>query len=108
MLIFTVNNLAGPWKRSAGIALMIAVGNLGGAVGTNIYLAKEAPHYWTGYGTSLGVIVLSLTATLILRFQLKNINAARDAMSPEDIYSRYTDEELMDMGDDSPFFRYTI
>lgn len=87
---------------------MIAVGNLGGAVGTNIYLAKEAPHYWTGYGTSLGVIVLSLTATLILRFQLKNINAARDAMSPEDIYSRYTDEELMDMGDDSPFFRYTI
>lgn len=58
---WTANNLAGPWKRSVGMALMIAVDNLGGAAGTNIYLAKEAPHYWTGYGTSLGVITLSLS-----------------------------------------------
>lgn len=87
---------------------MIAVGNLGGAVGTNIYLKREAPYYWTGYGTSLGVIVLSLCASVFLRFKFKKINLARDAMSPQEIREKYTEEELADMGDESPFFRYTI
>ncbi|KAL4944948.1 major facilitator superfamily domain-containing protein [Aspergillus oleicola] len=46
---------------TAGMALMISVGNLGGVAETNINLTKEAPYYWTGYGTSLGVIVLSFS-----------------------------------------------
>ncbi|CAH0017082.1 unnamed protein product [Clonostachys rhizophaga] len=105
---WTANNLAGPWKRSVGMALMISVGNLGGAVGTNIYLTREAPYYWTGYGTSLGVIVLSLGATMFLRFKFKQINAQRDAMTVDEVHAKYTEDELRDMGDESPFFRYTI
>ncbi|KAF5009273.1 hypothetical protein FDECE_4485 [Fusarium decemcellulare] len=105
---WTANNLAGPWKRSVGMALMIAVGNLGGAAGTNIYLARESPHYWTGYGTSLGVIILSLASSIFLRYKFKSINAKRDAMTLEEIREKYTEEELRDMGDDSPLFRYTV
>lgn len=90
------------------MALMISVGNLGGAVGTNIYLTREAPYYWTGYGTSLGVIVLSLGATMFLRFKFKQINAKRDAMTVDEVHAKYTEDELRDMGDESPFFRYTI
>lgn len=102
------NNLAGPWKRSVGMALMIAVGNLGGAAGTNIYLAREAPHYWTGYGVSLGVVVLSLAAAVLLRFRLGSINARREAMDLDDVRARYTEQELLDMGDESPLYRYTL
>lgn len=105
---YSANNLAGPWKRSVGMALMISVGNLGGAVGTNIYLTREAPYYWTGYGTSLGVIVLSLGATMFLRFKFKQINAKRDAMTVDEVHAKYTEDQLRDMGDESPFFRYTI
>ncbi|KAL4791067.1 major facilitator superfamily domain-containing protein [Aspergillus venezuelensis] len=105
---WTANNLAGPWKRSAGMALMISVGNLGGVAGTNIYLSKEAPHYWTGYGTSLGVIVLSLSAAVFLRFKFKRLNKKKEAMSLEEAYQRYTEEQLWDLGDESPLFRYTI
>ena len=90
------------------MALMIAVGNLGGAVGTNIYLVREAPQYWTGYGTSLGVIVLSLSASIFLRFKYKSINTKRDAMTPAEVREKYSEQELQEMGDDSPFFRYTI
>ena len=90
------------------MALMISVGNLGGAVGTNIYLARESPYYWTGYGTSLAVIALSLSATIFLRFKFKQLNSQRDAMSLDEIYQRYTEEELQEMGDESPLFRYTI
>ena len=87
---------------------MISVGNLGGAVGTNIYLAREAPLYWTGYGVSLAVVSLSLATTIFLRLKLKALNAVRDTMSWDEIHARYTEEELADMGDDSPLFRYTI
>lgn len=86
---------------------MIALGNLGGAVGTNIYLAREAPHYWTGYGVSLAVVVLSIITAIYLRWQLRKINAQRESMSMEEIDSRYTEEQLAEMGDDSPLFRYT-
>ena len=90
------------------MALVISVGNLGGAVGTNIYLSKEAPHYWTGYGVSLGVVALSIIASFTMKVKLQRENARRDAMSEADIRARYTDQELSDMGDRSPFFRYTI
>jgi heme exporter protein D len=76
---------------------MVAMGNLGGARGTNIYLSREAPHYWTGYGVSLGVVVLSLVATVFTRWKLKKINAQRDEMSSEDIFEKHTEEELEEM-----------
>lgn len=90
------------------MALMISVGNLGGAVGTNIYLAREAPDYWTGYGVSLGVVVLSLIAAIFLRWKLTAINKDRDALNVDEIYARYSEQELVDMGDDSPLFKYTV
>lgn len=102
------NNLANSWKRSVGMALMIALGNLGGAAGTNIYLVREAPYYWTGYGVSLGAVAISLAATVFMRWKLQRINAQRDAMSLEEVHAHYSNQELQEMGDESPLFRYTI
>ena len=90
------------------MAIQISIGNLGGAIGSNIFLGKEAPHYWTGYGFSLGIIVLALSSAILLRFMLKRINEQRDRMSTEEIRAKYTEEELLEMGDRSPFFRYTL
>lgn len=90
------------------MALQLTVGNLGGAVGSNIYLSREAPRYWTGYGVSLGVLVMAIIAGIILRIKLKAINAERDKMTTEEIYARYTPAQLADMGDKSPLFRYTL
>ena len=89
------------------MALMISVGNLGGAVGTNIYLTREAPHYWTGYGVSLGVVVMSLIAAIFLRWKLIAINKKREALSVDEIYAKYSEQELINMGDNSPLFKYT-
>jgi hypothetical protein len=102
------NNLAGSWKRSVGMAIQISIGNLGGAIGSNIYLGKQAPHYWTGYGFSLGIIILALSAAIVLRLVLHRLNKQRDQMSPEEIRTKYTEQELLDMGDYSPLFRYTL
>lgn len=81
-------------KRAVGMALLISIGNLSGIAGSNIYLAQEAPHFWTGYGFSLGIMVATIIMTLILRRDYIKENARRDAMSEDEINAKYTEDEL--------------
>ncbi|KIW83497.1 hypothetical protein Z517_02742 [Fonsecaea pedrosoi CBS 271.37] len=108
VMCFVANNLAPSSKRAVGMALLLSIGNMGGIVGSNIFLSNQAPHYWTGYGVIMGIDCLAVVACLILRFSYKRINAERDRMSEEEIRARYTDDELLKMGDKSPFYRYTL
>ncbi|KAH8666219.1 major facilitator superfamily domain-containing protein [Ilyonectria robusta] len=102
------NNLAPSYKRAIGMALLLTIGNLGGAVGSNIFLGNQAPHYWLGYGFSLAIIVCGIFATLILRFAIKRINEKRDQIPEAETLAKYTEDELVDMGDKSPLYRYVI
>ncbi|EXJ69253.1 uncharacterized protein A1O5_07289 [Cladophialophora psammophila CBS 110553] len=108
VIAWNANNLAGPWKRAIGIALQLTIGNLGGAIGSNIYLQRQAPHYWLGYGFSLAIILCAITSAYVLRFLLSRQNKQRERMTPEEIYTKYSPEELKRLGDKSPFFKYTL
>jgi len=90
------------------MALQISVGNLGGVVGTNIYLEREAPRYPLGYGFSLSILVVASISATILRVLLKRENEKRSRMSDEEVRAKYTRKELYEMGDLSPLFRYTL
>lgn len=105
---WTGNNLTGSWKRAIGMAIQISIGNLGGAVGMNIYLEKQEPEYWLGFGFSLGILLCASTAAMILRIALQRAGEKREAMSEDEIRERYTREQLWEMGDSSPLFRYTL
>ncbi|KAK0761632.1 hypothetical protein N5P37_006585 [Trichoderma harzianum] len=105
---WNANNLAGTWKRNIGLGLQISIGNLGGAVGTNIYLRQQAPNYWLGFGFSLGILLVASSAGMIMRIALQRINKKRESMSREEILEKYTPEELDRMGDKSPLFIYTL
>lgn len=106
------NNLAPSSKRAVGMAVMISVGNMGGICGSNIYFAAEAPSYPTGFGVCLATSVLSVIAAYILRVAYRRDNKQRDALiaqeGEEAIRSRYTDQELLELGDKNPFFRYSL
>lgn len=43
-----------------------------------------------------------------MKFVLRRINRQRDAITEEEVRERYTQEQLTDMGDASPLFRYTL
>jgi heme exporter protein D len=90
------------------MALLISIGNLSGIAGGNIYLAQEAPHFWTGYGFSLGIMVATIIMTLVLRRDYIKENARRDAMSEDEINAKYTEDELLALGDRSSYFRYSF
>ncbi|KAL2848910.1 major facilitator superfamily domain-containing protein [Aspergillus pseudoustus] len=105
---WTLNNLAGQTKRAMGIALMIAVGNCGGIIGSLIFVADEKPRYETGWGTSLGFICAGAVSATTLEVIYKLINKRRDRRSREEIEATYSAEQLEAMGDRSPLFRYSL
>lgn len=106
------NNLAPSSKRAVGMALLISIGNFGGICGSNIFLAAQAPRYPAGYGTCLGICCAGVVAAFILRHAYAKENKRRDAFmvgkTDEDVRGLYTTQELLDLGDRSPFFRYTL
>ncbi|KAL4954229.1 major facilitator superfamily domain-containing protein [Aspergillus filifer] len=97
-------NLAGDYKRAAGMAMHIGLGNLAGAMASNFYREQDAPKYTLGHALELGFCVVGMVAVLILRFSYKRINKKRDAM---DISGR-DGYEMAKLGDRSPLFRYML
>ena len=108
LVTWNANNLAGSWKRAIGVALQLTLGNLGGVAASHIFIASEAPEYWTGYGVSFAILMVSIGSAVLLRFLLDRWNKQREKMTPEEISAKYTPEQLADMGDYSPHFRYTL
>ncbi|KAH0425020.1 major facilitator superfamily transporter [Colletotrichum camelliae] len=102
------NNLALSWKRSIGIAWLLAAGNLGSLIGTNIFLDQEGPQYPTGYGTSLGIICLGLISAALLGFLLWRLNSKKSKLSQHEIRQRFSQEQLDGMGEKSPLYQYTL
>ena len=94
------------------MAVLISIGNLGGICGSNIYLAAQAPKYPTGFGVSLGICGMGIIAAFILRTAYARENKTRDELlvreGEDAIRAKYTEEELLDLGDRSPFYRYTL
>lgn len=99
------NNLAGSYKRAAGMALQIGMGNLGGAMASNFYRSVDSPKYLLGHGLEIGFVCLGLGAVIALRISYGRINAKREKSGAAE---GLTDEELSDLGDKSPSFRYTL
>ncbi|KAK5653413.1 hypothetical protein OQA88_8898 [Cercophora sp. LCS_1] len=99
------NNLAGSYKRSAGMAIQIGVGNLGGAMASNFYRQKDGPRYVLGHGLELGFIGAGIIAAFILLIGYSSINKKRRARLEDGTVS-YTNEELSAKGDKAVTFRY--
>ncbi|KAK3701838.1 hypothetical protein LTR37_015260 [Vermiconidia calcicola] len=102
------NNLAPSWKRAIGMAFVLTGTNLGGLVGSNIFISSQAPAYPLGYGLCLGVLCAAICAAGILAVAYRRINRKREAMSVEEIRAQHSDAELTQMGDKSPLFRYVL
>ena len=77
-------------------------------MGSNIYLANEAPRYPTGYGASFGFADLGIICCLALEYLHWHINKCRAARAENEVREQYTEEEVNRMGDRSPPFKYRL
>lgn len=104
---WNANNIAPSSRRAVGIALMNCVGNVGGIIGSFMYLEKEKPKYYTGFGLSLAFGGIGLFVALLLEWSYK-VGNAKKAKLADDARVRYTEDELFDLGDKSPLFKYVL
>ncbi|KAF3799843.1 MFS transporter prlL [Colletotrichum gloeosporioides] len=104
---WNANNIAPASRRAIGIALMNCVGNVGGIVGSFMYLESEKPKYHTGFGLSLAFGGSGLIVALLLEWSYKVANAKKARIADE-AKEKYTEAELFKMGDRSPLFKYVL
>jgi MFS family permease len=123
------NNLAPSSKRAVGMALLISIGNLGtfyllslqwssllifigGICGSNIYIASQAPKYPLGFGVGFAICFCAVCMAFFLRKAYQRENRKRDEFmagkTDDEVRNSYTDQQLLDLGDRSPFYRYTV
>ncbi|KAH0838727.1 MFS general substrate transporter [Lanmaoa asiatica] len=106
------NNLAGQYKRAVGMAFHIGFGNFGGAIAANIYRSQDSPRYILGHGLELMFVGIGLIVVPILAFSYKRINDARDEALRQRVERgeklQLSVQELRDLGDRAPDFRYTL
>ncbi|RWA07634.1 hypothetical protein EKO27_g7470 [Xylaria grammica] len=92
-IAWLANNVSGHYKRSVAAAAQIGLGN-----------DNEAPQFRTGYGVSLGFLGICAVASTVLFVGVKRENEKRDRGERD---YRLEKEDVHNLGDDHPHWRFT-
>lgn len=87
---------------------MIAMGSVGGIIGSLIFQERERPRYPTGWGTCLAFVLAGVVAAFALEVAYFYVNKRRAHLGEEEIRGKYSEDVLESMGDRSPLFRYSL
>lgn len=107
LVVWNMNNLGTGYKRVIGAAFQIGGGNCAALVSSNVFISTEAPKYPTGFGVGFTLNVLAGVCCTILYLGLKAENKRRDRGERDDRLALPPDE-LDNLGDEHPSFRYTL
>ncbi|KAH9029003.1 MFS general substrate transporter [Lactarius pseudohatsudake] len=100
------NNLAGQYKRGVGMALHIGLGNLSGAIASNVFRTQDAPRYILGHGIMLMFVGIGFVSIPIILLTYRRINRARDEAAARPDAVKLSAKQLRELGDRAPEFRY--
>ncbi|RVX76068.1 hypothetical protein B0A52_00425 [Exophiala mesophila] len=100
------NNVSGSYKSGISSGMQLGFGNIGGIIASNIYLNSQAPEYPLGFGLGLGMVWFCIICATAFFFLIWRENRIRNAGGRDDRYS-LPEEELNNLGDDHPTFRFT-
>lgn len=54
------------YKRTVALGSIVAFGNAGSFIGTNVFLNREEPRFRTGFSTGLGLCIMGMAAATIM------------------------------------------
>lgn len=106
-LAWLQNNLSGHWKRLYGSSMQVMLGNIAGVIGSNIFLTNESPGFVTGYSTALAFMWVGAGSAILMAVLMWMENKKRDR-GERDYLLQLPEEELKNLGDGHPVFRYTM
>jgi hypothetical protein len=100
------SNTKGRYKRAMAIAMNQTLGNAGGVVAGQIYIATNAPRYITGHSVSLASICVAILGTILAYtiFRRRNMHKAKKSLES----GAGGDGNSNAMGDDDIHFKYML
>lgn len=106
VISWNANNQSGSYKRAVAMAIHIGMGNMSGAISSNIYRTKDKPYFKLGHATVLAFVSAGVVSVICLFFFYRIANQKRERDLQRGKYDDIPVEELMKLGDKSPYFRY--
>jgi len=73
-----------------------------------IYPTHDRPRFIKGHGITMAMVGFAVACYTVMWFHLESINSSREKGEEENKVEGMSEEEIAEMGDDSPRFRYTI
>ncbi|KAK8054830.1 major facilitator superfamily transporter [Apiospora rasikravindrae] len=94
-------------KRTTACGMNLTMGNMSGIMAPFIYLTAEGPRYIRGNAVSLSMVGMAVGLYGFLWFWFRRENKRRDAGQVSAEHAHLSEEDLMELGDESPHYRYT-
>lgn len=107
-IVWNANNLSGSYKRAIGIGFQIGLANYGGAFVSNFYREQDAPRYVLGHALTLAFVCLGAAGMVVAVISYSYSNKRRRIALEAGEYDNHTEEQILKMGDKSPYFTYRL
>lgn len=109
LLAWASNNTGGDTKKGVRIAMMVGLGNLGGICSSFVYRNQDKKTgYKLGHRVMLGALCMSWAAMWVAIYVFKMENKKKEEKCKAEGIEASQASKFVNMGDDSPLFRYTI
>ncbi|GAA5836738.1 hypothetical protein JCM11251_002713 [Rhodosporidiobolus azoricus] len=99
-------NQSSDTSRAAAIGSCVFLGNCGGLISTWMYLPKDGPRYYPGNATNLATSTLMFFLAGGLWFYQVKENRAKENGRDDHILEGKTEDEIAQLGQKDPRFRY--
>ncbi|KAH8819825.1 MFS transporter [Xylogone sp. PMI_703] len=105
-------NIAGQTKKATVVATNFIIWSAGNAIGPQVFLARDAPRYFTAFAVHIGCYTLLVIVLIFLRWYLVRQNNKKDELAAAGIQEAMDDQYIHAFEDltdkENPNFRYVI
>ncbi|CEP64684.1 uncharacterized protein LALA0_S13e00606g [Lachancea lanzarotensis] len=108
LICSTSLNLGGHLRKSFGTGFQIGFGNIGGIIATFLFLQKDSPYYYSGLGTCIGFVGLSIACQIFIVLHLNRLNNTKITPSYATRFEALPPREQVLKGDLAPDFKYML
>ncbi|TGJ71576.1 hypothetical protein EYR41_003535 [Orbilia oligospora] len=107
-LAWNVVNIPRYGKKVAASGFQLTMGNASGVMSAYLYPARDGPRFIKGHAVTIAMLCVGMiTYGTLLTYYISE-NKARDEGKRDHLIEGKSEEEIDEMGDDSPRFRYVI
>lgn len=106
LITLVSQNTGGQTKRAVGIALQVGLAGLCGIMASNIFPPEDAPHFTRGYTVNCSLSGVALLCGVGYSGLLRLANQRKQGRVDSGEAARLSRQEIADLGDCSPYFRY--